>query len=400
MRIGFISTYPPIECGIATYTEQLVSNLYQKHMEVFVMSPFGAQGKRVFPVFTQGSDTFAPEVLRLSASMTPDIIHIQHEYGLYGQNKGVEIVDLILRYKIVGIPVVVTLHTVYDEVSYEESVVLRPILSESSAIIVHEDFQKEALLKNFPEIKGLEEKIWVIEHGIRECGPVINAKKILGLEGKKVLLLAGYFRPSKRFDKIIDIFPELCREIDNLVLVVAGKIRNPIFDNYRRELFDKIESSPVADRIVVFRGQFPQHTFDTILSASDVMAFPYDKGAQSGMLAQCFAMHKPVVTSSLPAFKRILDRSGGGLIAETDNDYVRHIIALLNDKVLYNEKVENIKEYIAECASWSIVANQHIDVYKSILASSLGRARYIYIPEDEDTNVKPLPAIVENENIR
>ncbi|ADN02670.1 glycosyltransferase [Spirochaeta thermophila] len=391
MRIGMISTHPPIECGIATYCQYLVEALRFHQMEIFVMSPFGAQGERVFPVFPPGSDTFAHTVFKLSTSMTPDIMHIQHEYGLYGEQRGMEIVDLTLRYHLVGIPVVITLHTVYEHLSQEEKIVLHPLVSAASAVIVHEDFQKTSLLKGFPDIPSLESKIAVIEHGIRKVGPVPNAKHILGLEGKKVVLLAGYFRPSKRFELIVDLLPRLVERVEDLVLVVAGKTRNLEYDEYRRQLFEKIHSSPVEDRIVVFRGQFPQYTFDTILSAADVVVLPYEKGAQSGMLAQCFAAHRPVITSGLLAFRKVIERSGGGLIAEHDEDYLELIPRVLNDKALHARLQENIRRYIEKRASWKKVAEAHIEVYRRILGSNLGKARYIYIPEPaQDERVRPL----------
>ena len=55
MRIAFISTYPPIECGIGTYTCYLAGALKKLHNEVFVVSQVGAQGDNVFPIFSRDS---------------------------------------------------------------------------------------------------------------------------------------------------------------------------------------------------------------------------------------------------------------------------------------------------------------------------------------------------------
>lgn len=49
MRIGFISTYPPIECGIATYSKFLTDALRDLRQDVYVVSHFGGVARRYFP---------------------------------------------------------------------------------------------------------------------------------------------------------------------------------------------------------------------------------------------------------------------------------------------------------------------------------------------------------------
>jgi glycosyltransferase involved in cell wall biosynthesis len=379
MRICFISSYPPIECGIGTYTEALNEALMQSQNETFVMSQFGAQGEKVFPIFHPENPSFAADVFFTSIRMTPDVVHIQHEYGLYGQQKGVEAVELMLRYQMAGVPVVTTLHTVNEDSGHQEKIILKYIVEISSAVIVHEQYQKDYLASLF----GSPEKIYVIEHGIREQGPVPNAKKKLGLTGKKVILLIGYFRPTKNFDKIVDIFPAIHEKSDNSVLVVAGKVRNPVYDNYARDLYQKLNSSNFSDCIEIYRGQFPQYTFDTILSAADAVVLPYSSGGQSGILAQCMAMHKPVVTSNLEAFKNIIERSGCGIICKDDNDYIENIAQLLNSHKLQKDFRNNIKNYIQNNAGWRVIAKNHIDIYHSVITVPYGKARYVYFPESK-----------------
>jgi len=382
MRIGFVSSYPPMECGIGTYTDYLNVALRELENETFVISQFGAQGDRVFPIFKAHAPSFAADVYSTSINMTPDLMHIQHEYGLYGSQRGVEVIELILRYRLSGVPVVTTLHTVYTELKEEERVILKHVLDESSAVIVHEQFQRDTLLRYFGDMRRIEEKVRVIEHGVREVGPVPDAKEKLGLSGKKVILLCGYFRPTKGFHKIVEVFPKIAEQDPDAVLVVAGKTRNVEYDEYRRSFFRQMNESPFVDRIEILRGQFPQHTFDTIISAADVVVLPYEVGAQSGMMAQCFASGVPVVTSDLLAFRLLIERSGGGLLCGKDEDYVEMILKAINDRDLAEKMRANIRRYVAEKAGWSRIAQQHIDVYHDVVTVPYGKARYVYFHED------------------
>jgi glycosyltransferase involved in cell wall biosynthesis len=131
------------------------------------------------------------------------------------------------------------------------------------------------------------------------------------------------------------------------------------------------------------RGQFPQHTFDTIVSASDVVVLPYEKGAQSGIVAQCFAFQKPVVTSNLLAFRKIIKRSNGGLICKSNKEYIQTIIKILRDDDLCRTFQNNIKEYVNNHSSWAIIAQQHIKVYHSLVRIPYGRAKYVYWEEEK-----------------
>ncbi|MFC1534364.1 glycosyltransferase [Thermodesulfobacteriota bacterium] len=377
MRIGFISTYPPIECGIATYTSYLNEALKKSGNETFVVSPLGAHGEGVFPIYRPESTSMPTQIFDISAEFTPDIIHIQHEYGLYGPQRGVHVIGLIVMYKLAGIPVVTTLHTVQEKPDHAENTLLRLIISESSAVIVHEQFLKDTLVKRF----GQEEKIHVIYHGIREVEVIKDAKKKLEIEGKKVILLCGYFRPTKGFKKIVKLMPEICKQADDIVLLVAGKSRGLEFQEYQKEFYEAINNSPVNDKIMVLRGQFPQHTFDAIVSASDIVVLPYVKGAQSGIMAQCFAFNKPAITSNLLAFRKLVKRSNGGWICKSNKEYVQSIIKILRDDDLYRTLQNNIKEYVKNYSSWTVTAQQHIKVYQSVVRIPYGNAKYVYWEE-------------------
>ena len=116
---------------------------------------------------------------------------------------------------------------------------------------MHEEFQKKTLVDNF----GSESKIHVIEHGVREMDPISDAKEKLGLAGKKVIMLCGYFRKTKGFHRALDFFPQICEQNPDAVLVVAGKIRGIEAQDYQQKLFTQLNESPVADRIVFLRSQ-------------------------------------------------------------------------------------------------------------------------------------------------
>ena len=368
MRIGFISTYPPIECGVGMYTHYLTTALRQKKTDVYIVAHLGAAGRQVFPAFDYDDPDLPDKAFSVMIRFTPDVVHIQHEFGLYGKNHGVNVVPLILNFRLTGFPVVTTLHTVYEELQDSHQMILETILLNSNKVIVHEEYQRESLNHHFQS--RYDHKIHVIPHGAREVTPIAEAKKQLDIPtDKKVILMIGYFRPSKNFELIVDAFPEIRHRYPNVVLVIAGKIRGTEYTDYRNRLFRKIQTSPAKDAIFLIRGQLPQPTFDTILSAADVVVLPYKITSQSGILAHSLAFGKPVVASNTPAMENILKKSGAGLIASSREEFIEKIVQLLREESLAQQFSQNAIQYVKTHISWSIVAEKHIALYRSIIES-------------------------------
>ncbi len=377
MRVCYISTFPPIENGIAGYTLYLSNAIRKLEKEVLIISENGTHGDNVFPTYSPLDNDIAAKLFYMVSKMTPDVIHIQHDYTIFGSDNGVQILDFLYRCKMAGLPTVTTLHTIFEDIDNVQQTVLESIATSSSAIIVHENYQFETLIRYFPQFR---QKFHLLPHGIRHVKPIKEAKKILKLENKKVILLAGYFTPTKGFHKIVKLFPEIVKYVNNATLLVSGKMRGIENGDYQRYFFDLINNSPVFNHIEVLRGQFPQHTFDTILSAADVMILPYEIGGQSGMLAQAAAFHIPVVFSPLKSFENWNKTVKGGVIAHNDNEYITAISEIIAVDDFHEKLSKNIENNIKHMY-WDEIAKKHLLVYESVINVPYGKARYFYLPE-------------------
>ncbi len=378
MRIGFISTYPPIECGIATYSQFLIDALRNLRQDVYIVSHLGGSGQQVFPVFDYEDQDLAEKAFSTMMRFSPDVVHVQHEFGLFGKHYGVQVLPLIVLFRMNQIPVVTTLHTVYREMKPEQNIILQNILLNSDRVIVHEEYQKDYLLTHFSGIP--ESHIHIIEHGAREVQPVPDAKRKIGLpENKKVILMIGYFRPSKNFEYIVELFPEIARRVPDAILVIAGKVRGHEYRDYRTMLFKKIEQSPFKERIYVIRGQLEQEVFDTIMSAADVVVLPYKINSQSGILAHSLAFGKPLVVSNSGSMQHIMKRAQCGLVSHSAEDYIQNITRILSDEQLARRFSQNARNYVKEAISWNKVAERHLKIYQELSKDPLLESRTIWV---------------------
>ena len=113
-------------------------------------------------------------------------------------------------------------------------------------------------------------------------------------------------------------------------------------------------------------GQLRQETFDTILSAADVVVLPYKITSQSGILAHCLAFGRPVVTSDTPAMRELISESGAGVIVESEAQYPGVIAALLGDETKSRRMSEAARRFVREKLAWPLVAERHIALYRQL----------------------------------
>lgn len=71
MRVCYISTYPPTECGIATYTQFLSDAIKECDKEVLVVSQEGAEGHNIFPTYTPLDNDISIKLFHMASKLTP-----------------------------------------------------------------------------------------------------------------------------------------------------------------------------------------------------------------------------------------------------------------------------------------------------------------------------------------
>jgi len=364
MKIGMISTYPPVACGIATYSSYLIKELRRLKNRICIVCHKGGEGLDCYPAFNYDDPDLHYKAFKAMMKFKPDLIHIQHEFGLFGEQKGMNVIPLVYKFKLSKIPIVITLHTVSVKPDYEEHIIRKALIEIAEAIIVHEKYQRELIKEQL----GYQDKIWYIPHGARVIKPVLKAKKKLGLEDRKIVLLLGYFRRSKNFERVVKLFPEVVEVVDDALLLIASGARRPVDVAYQNEFLGFLEKLNLKDKIKVLLGPFPQPKFDLILSSADIAVLPYLKGAQSGVMAHCLAFAKPVVVSDdVQALVDTVQKSRGGFVAREDSEMAEAICKILTDKNLANEFSNHARKYVEKHLSWQIIASKHMNVYNELL---------------------------------
>ncbi|GAH79264.1 unnamed protein product, partial [marine sediment metagenome] len=185
---------------------------YPINILVLQQAIYLGKGFDCYPAFNSDDPDLPHKAFNTMMKFTPDLVHIQHEYGLFGEQGGMNIIPLSYKFKLSQIPTVITLHTVPKKCNYEDKIIEKALVEITDATIVHEHYQRELIIGRV----GYQDKVWVIPHGVRQIKPASNAKEKLGLMDKKVVLLAGYFRRSKNFERVVRVFPKVIKAVDDV----------------------------------------------------------------------------------------------------------------------------------------------------------------------------------------
>ena len=342
-RIALIGNSLPRRCGIATFTTDLERAISgsRPNSETFIVAMTDRGQSYDYPasVILEVRDDDIDAYVRAAAFLNAgrfDVVCLQHEFGIFGGEAGVYILELLSR---LTMPVVTTLHTVLAKPSAAQRAVTERIAELSSKVIVMANKGRE-LLRSVYRVP--DDKIEVIAHGIPDFPFVAPdaAKAKLGFSDRSVILTFGLLSPSKGIEVMIDAMPSILERRADAVYVVLGATHpNLVRDQgeaYRESLMARVRELGVENH-VVFLDQFvDQATLLEFISMCDVYVTPYLNEAQmtSGTLAYSFGLGKAVVSTPYWHAKELLADGRGVLVPFGDSEAIgREISSLLTNDV-------------------------------------------------------------------
>jgi glycosyltransferase involved in cell wall biosynthesis len=388
--VAVIGNYVPRQCGIATFTTDLVEALATEASDIncwaVVMNdrPEGyPYPERVRFEINQNrlSDySIASEFINISQ---PDIVCVQHEYGIFGGSAGSHLLKLLGELRM---PVVTTLHTILKDPDPEYLEVMCTLTDLSDKLIVMSrkavDFLKE--IYSVPE-----EKIAFIHHGIPDT-PFMDPnfyKDQFGVEGKKVLLTFGLLSPNKGIETMLQALPAVIEKHPDVTYIILGATHPHVLeahgDEYRISLQQLVRKLGISDH-VIFQNRFVElKELCEFLGTADIYVTPYLEEAQitSGTLAYAMGTGKAVISTPYWYAAEMLAEGRGRIVPFKDPDALaEQIIDLLNNDT--RRHVIRKKAYtFSREAVWKEVARKYLEVFSAVRLERARhpRPRYTYV---------------------
>jgi len=402
--VAVIGNYVPRQCGIATFTTDLVEGLSAEAPDINCWAvamndkPQGyAYPEKVrFEINQNKLSDYGVASQFLNISQT-DIVCVQHEYGLFGGPAGSHLLKLLSNLRM---PVVTTLHTVLKDPAPEYREVMSKLSDLSDKLVVMSRKASE-FLKDIYAVP--EEKIAFIHHGIPDT-PFIDTsfhKDKFGVEGKTVLLTFGLLSQNKGIENVLYALPEVIKKHPDVTYIILGATHPHILkfhgDAYRIMLQQLVHRLNISEH-VIFQNRFVElKELCEFLGIADIYVTPYPEEAQitSGTLAYAMGTGKAIISTPYWYATEMLAEGRGRIVPFRDPDAIaEQIIDLLDNDV--ERHAMRKKAYIfSRNAVWNEVSRKYLNVFSEVQQNRIRnpRPRHSYIENIEVITNFELPEI-------
>ncbi|MCW1924754.1 glycosyltransferase family 4 protein [Luteolibacter arcticus] len=399
-RIAFLGGYVPRLCGIATFTHDLFRavNAGSPGSEAWIAAVTDRPDGYDYPpevrlkLDERDPDSYRRVARHLNFSR-PDVLCVQHEFGIYGGPAGSHLLTLL---KEVNAPVVTTLHTILANPDIDQRRVMDELIRRSARMVVMAE-RGARILRDVYDVDP--QKIDVIPHGIPDVplGGGEQAKKELSYEGRRVLLTFGLLGPGKGIEYAIRAMPAIVEQVPDALYVILGATHPHLVaregERYRRSLEELAKECGVGKHVVFDNRFVSPEDLERFMTAADIYLTPYPNEAQitSGTLARAFGAGKAVVSTPYWHAEELLAEGAGVLVPSRDAEAISQAVCRL---------LGNPEQMMAMCRRahqdgramiWPAVAQRYLEAFGKAASRALPVAGFLART--------PLPPVVRLEHV-
>jgi glycosyltransferase involved in cell wall biosynthesis len=257
-EIMVLTTYPPRECGIATYSQDLILALKNKFKSSFLLKivPLELENESYLyndttenVLITNQQNSYINLAKKSNLNYQLELVLIQHEFGLFRNNEA----DLIALLSTIKKPKIIVFHTVLPMPSQELKNHVAEINEEVKSIVVMTNSAAKLLVNDY---NINPEKISVIPHGthlVEHLNKEVLKEKY-GFTNRKIITTFGLLSSGKSIETSLNALPSIIKENPDVLFLIIGKTHPSVAKNegekYRNFLQDKIEKLNIQEHVL------------------------------------------------------------------------------------------------------------------------------------------------------
>ena len=330
-KVCLITPFPPMEDGVAEYSQNLATVLQEKGARISVITqklanksvddkaPSAQPKIEVLKIWRPNSVINQLGIFKQILMIQPDIVHLQYgPFSGYGGILGEPLLLLILLLRIANFPCIVTLHSIWmpreaETRAYERSKdrtiskiasiyyysFIKSFLKLFNYVLFCVNFNNSTISEQMVQIFHLEpSKAQQIVHGsvfIQNQTQELNARKKF-LAKEKVLLCSGFLRTDKGYEYAIEALRLLKEKGLNVKLIIAGKPITLADEKYLSTLKEQVAKLSLQNAVIFDIRYIPEKELYKYFACSSVLLLPYSlRVGPSGPLSLAASFGLPVV---------------------------------------------------------------------------------------------------------
>tara|TARA_Y100000310_G_scaffold344805_1_gene459644 strand:- start:6994 stop:8196 length:1203 start_codon:yes stop_codon:yes gene_type:complete len=380
-QILYLGTFPPRECGIATFTKDLttaIGNPKVCAMNNGIAFEYGEEV--VMHINELDVQNYVKIARKINKDPTIKLVNIQHEFGIYG-GKYLNYLSAFLE--TIKKPVIITLHSVVPNPPDNIRSILQYLTNKATGLIVMAEKAVEILEKDYGVDRN---KIKVIPHGIHpvdyQRSNVQKQKfdqehlqkygKNNDYQNKIILSSFGLISGGKDYETIIKILPEVIKQFPNLLYLIIGQTHPGVLkdegEKYRNYLQGLIEGLGIEKNVRFVNKYLALPKLIDYLKATDIFLLSGKGLTQitSGTLSYAMGCGKPIICHPFIHAQEIVT-ANRGILVELGNSkaYGEALIKLLSNPNLMEEMGRNAYAYTRRM-TWDSIAKEYLEFFNQI----------------------------------
>jgi glycosyltransferase involved in cell wall biosynthesis len=372
-QVLFLTSYPPRECGIATYSDDLIKAIEARFEDTFEIVIGALENERErfsYPEqvkFVLNTDDCA-SYKSLSEAVNLDenigLVVIQHEFGLFGCTD--EFMNML---RDLNKPILTVFHTVLPNPDEAFRNKVRTIGERSTGIMVMTDHARRILCDDY----GLTpDDISVIPHGTHMVEHVDkdSLKKKYGFTGRFVLSTFGLLSSGKGIETTLDALPDVVRKAPDTLFLIIGRTHPGVVaregEAYREFLEDKVASLGLERNVQFINKYVPLDELLEYLQLTDIYLFTSKDPNQavSGTFAYAASCGCAIISTPIPPAVEFLGADSGLIVGVHDSEKLSQTINRLIFDVALRESLQLDALHKIVKTAWENVALTHAKLFE------------------------------------
>ncbi|HLN73160.1 MAG: glycosyltransferase [Methylococcaceae bacterium] len=380
-EVLIISSYPPRECGIATYSKDLIKALDDKFSSSFDIkvcaletgdASFEYGDEVLYRLDTSQPTSYFPIALSINQDKNIEIVFIQHEFGLYYMQEEAFLQFIHQLTK----PVICAFHTVLphpDEVFKSK---VQQISAACRSIIVMTHNSEQILINDY---EVAPEKILVIPHGTHLTDHVDEdyLKEKYQISHRKILSTFGLLSSGKSIETTLDAMPAIIKTNPDVLFLIIGATHPEVVKHegevYRHMLEAKVIQNGLTEHVKFINRYLELTELLEYLQMTDIYIFSSKDPNQavSGTFAYAMSCGCAIISTPIPHAKELLTEDTGIIFDFCNSQQLADAVnKLLHDEPLRKKIILNTLQKIIS-TSWENSAVSHGILFNQLSGSRL-----------------------------